>query len=249
MNSLIIYDLQGKQNYCLQVNQENNTSELMMASGPGIDHAIKIVFYNPYPDKVKSGITVNSAEVLSEEIKDLIFPGQETHFSLIQSKQTVLNTPINPCNETKGYRQNECVFNCAVKNISDTCGCDFPKECQQKKDCIMKALEIRSSYASYCFKKCPQDCNQVTYPLNRIDIDLNMIEDEFKKYKQMISRNFNIIGQSDEDTKKKMTDLLIYYKGLDVNTIKQSESISLTSLISNVGGLLGKTFLFYIFLF
>jgi len=73
-----------------------------------------------------------------------------------------------------------------------------------------------------------------------------MIEDEFKKYKQMISRNFNITGQSDEDTKKKMTDLLIYFKRLEITEIEQSESISLTSLISNVGGLLGKTFLFHI---
>jgi len=100
-----------------------------------------------------------------------------------------------------------------------------------------------------CFKKCPQDCHQTTYPLNRIDIDLKIDGDKFKKYKQMISRNFNIIGQSDEDTKKKMTDVLIYYKGLEVTKIEQSESISLTSLISNVGGLLGKTFLFYIILF
>jgi len=61
-----------------------------MSSVFGIDHAIKIVFYNPYSDKFKSGITVNRAEVLSEEIKDLIFPGQETHFSLIQNNQIVL---------------------------------------------------------------------------------------------------------------------------------------------------------------
>jgi len=100
-----------------------------------------------------------------------------------------------------------------------------------------------------CIQKCPQECDQIEYELDRIDIDLNMIEDKFKKYKQMISRNFNIIGQSDEDTKKKMTDLLIYFKRLEITEIEQSESISLTSLISNVGGLLGKTFLFYIFLF
>jgi hypothetical protein len=68
-----------------------------------------------------------------------------------------------------------------------------------------------------------------------LDIDNDVVH----YYKSTLAEKFNISEYSDDEFKKRVTRMYIYFDKLEVTEITQSPSISFTSLIANVGGLLG----------
>jgi len=73
--------------------------------------------------------------------------------------------------------------------------------------------------------KCQIECNKVNFAVNRLDVG----RDE--------GRNSDVY-----------TSIYFYFTKLETTEITQSPSMTTTSLISNVGGLLGRSPYFIIFL-
>ncbi len=60
------------------------------------------------------------------------------------------------------------------------------------------------------------------------------------EYDEFVGVKLNTSKFSDEEIKKRITMLSIYFDKFETTEITQSPSITPTSLIANVGGLLGK---------
>jgi len=217
---------------CLQVNFGKNKEKLakVVSEGEKIGFELLIYFANYY--QLKFGISDNSARVVFDDVYKYLYPGVSTEIALSKTNQIALGPPYSDCNDSVDYRKVTCIDDCYNKNISEYCGCKWSSvscedECKQNITQILARLD---SIKSQCRLECPVECNQVTFSLDRLDLPLN--EDDFTRNSELkvIPPNYRINS----------TILTIYYERLETTEITQSESISLISLIANVGGLLGN---------
>jgi hypothetical protein len=124
----------------------------------------------------------------------------------------------------------------------EACGCGYDKVCQlsdQTPKICYDAYYNSSGILSKCNQKCPVECNQVSFQTKRVDIELDIDNNVVHYYKSTLAEKFNISEYTDDEFKKRVTRMYIYFDKLEITEITQSPSISLTSLIANVGGLLG----------
>ncbi len=139
--------------------------------------------------------------------------------------ECTIGPPYSRCNETKNYRKIQCIDDCMKK--------------------ITSFLELNSSsiksIKSECNEKCPTECNQVTFTSKRVDvqprISPNMVADILKP---KISDKFDTTEMSDEEIISRLSYLNIYFDKLETTKITQSPSMTVSRLIANVGGHLGK---------
>jgi len=179
--------------------------------------------------------------VVSDEARESVYPGYETDLVLSKTVQTALGPPYSNCNESTEYRQVTCLEDCDKKAMIEACGCGYDIDCQLSdqtekcNDAFYKPLWQK------CNQECPVECNQVSFQTKRADIELDIDNNTLKYFKSTVAKKFDISEYSDDEFKKRLTMLFIYFDKFETTEITQSPSISLTSLIANVGGLLGKS--------
>jgi len=158
----------------------------------------------------------NNEQIAYKDIVEILHPGHETYIALSKTEQTALGPPNSHYNDAVDYKQMACVENCYNKNMSESCQCKYPDGCLRREkwsSLCWKSFNTSESLWYDCRIQCPVECNLVTYSFNRIDI---------------------------KGVEERSARLFIYFYRLETTQITQSESITLTSLIANVGGLLGK---------
>ena len=108
-----------------------------------------------------------------------VFPGLDTRIVLAKSVQTILGPPYSSCNETSGYKQANCLDECVDNAITEMavemrgCCSDWTEECQSAYVCNLPAIDLQ------CNKQFPVECNQSSFPFNRIDDEWDLEEVEF----------------------------------------------------------------------
>ncbi len=243
--NMIIHEKVYNKLHCVQLNYGTDVTELQKATGEGHTHGYSLVVYQPTNTSARLNLIDNSARVVYREVKEYVYAGQQTEYILSKIVQTSLGPPYSNCNESTEYRQVNCIKDCYREAMTKICGCEYPAECEHhwsnlSHECQYahkNSVEIESK----CYQVCPVECNEVSFQLDTFDIGWNMDEQELVYYKLRVSKKFNISEYSDDELKKRMSRLFIHFDKLETTEITQSPSISLTSLISNVGGLLGKS--------
>jgi len=242
---------------CIQLNFGTDTETLTKVAGDGLFHGYLVDFFLPLNTTLYFVITDNNARVVYGEVNEIVFPGQASYIALSKTNQTALGPPYSDCVDTVNYRQMTCTEDCVKKNMSDACGCEYPLGCLNRNEWNVVCSNNNANYNTVLFKcklRCPVECNQITYSYNRINNELN-IEQELvalhaENYKYMIEKKFKSPNMSLDKFKKRLARLYIYFDRLETTEITQSGSMSLTSLIANVGGHLGisnKSFFFLFF--
>jgi len=74
-----------------------------------------------------------------------------------------------------------------------------------------------------------------------MDVEWELEAEYIDYYKTKVSKKFDITGITDDQFSKRITKIHIYFSKLETTKITQSPSMTLTKLIANVGGLLGKS--------
>jgi len=222
----------------VQLNHVTNLAELIK-----VDRYVSyiFVFYNPSWYPIHFAVNHNSDRVVLGEVRERVIPGRLTHIVLSKTVQTALGPPHSQCNETQDYRKVTCVEDCINKGMTKACRCVFPEECQyieKRYECHYH--DLKNKIYSDCSLQCPDECNQISFPFNRVDSDWDISSDELNYYKRQISKKFNINRTNDDEIKKRLTRLEIYFNKLETTQITQSPSMTTTNLVGNVGGLLGK---------
>jgi len=243
-NKLKLHVRFGYQFNCLQLNYGTNKTGLIKAEGEGLENGYRLSLYYPPDSEIYFAASNNSARVVETEVREYVYPGQLTDIVLSKSIQTVLGPPYSQCNETQDYRQVTCTDDCFNTAMSEMCGCAYPAECglydDWNKECV-DAWSNSSAFKSHCNLQCPEECDQVRFPFNRIDVDFDISQRELDDpFKSIISAKFNISGMSDEQLKKRLTMLRLYFAKLETTEISQSPIMTSANLVGNVGGLLGK---------
>jgi len=241
MNNLTLYDKDDGRLYCAQLNYGTNFTELQKAKGAGYQYGYLLILYQPKHSYLNLAFTDNSARVVSEEVREYVYPGQETDVVLSKTVQTALSIPYSNCDESKDYRQVNCIEDCYIEAMAKLAGVRFYLYCLPYWSNLSvgceNAYKKSSEIESKCNQECPNECKQVSFQSKRADIEYDGYNLALKSF---ISRKFNISEESDDEIIKRMTQLYIYFDKLETTEITQSPSISLTCLIANVGGLLGE---------
>ncbi len=238
---------------CIQLNSGTNNSELFKAIGTGDIYAYRMLIYNPFESDIRFAVTDNGDKVAYNDIIEQLYSGEETSIILSKTSQTVLGPPFSQCNPKLGYRKADCVENCYQKAVCEKCSCQSP---EQTDDVISDSQTICSSSSNdtyytillKCRLECPAKCNNVAFPFNRIDVELELDTTTLDRYKSNTSAKFNTTGLSDQKFMNRLTFLKIYFHKLETTVITQSPYMSLSSFIANVGGLMGSISYFIIHL-
>jgi len=244
-NNLKLDTRLGFQLNCLQLNYGTNKTGLIKAGGEGLNYGYRLLLYYPPDSEIYFAASNNSARLVTTEVREKVYSGQITDIVLSKSIQTVLGPPYSKCNEKQDYRQVTCIDDCFNKAMSEICGCAYPAECgltyYWTEECVDAFLFNSSTIKSHCNLQCPEECDQVSFPFNRIDVEFDISQSELDyDFKPGISAKFNISGMSDEQLKKSLTRLRLYYAKLETTEISQSPIMTSANLVGNVGGLLGK---------
>jgi len=235
---------------CIQVNHAENNQMLANAIGEGKLNGYFFYFYIPFGLSIEFSVTNNDARVVPDEVREKLNPGHETLISLSKTDQTALGPPYSDCNDTKNYNLASCIDSCFNKKVSEFCGCNYPIVCgsgtnYQSLDKSCSEFITDSKNRLNCAKECRAECNKVSFPFMRQDTEVNIKPVEFKTIKSNIAQKFNITGMSDDDIRKRINKFWIYFGKMEITEITQSPSMSISDLIGNVGGLLGKLKLIY----
>ncbi len=147
-----------------------------------------------------------------------------------------------------------CNEDCDKKAIKEACGFGydikrpewlnqmpsrFPNPFYELSERYQYAIRNPNMIFSKCNQECPVECNQVSFQSKRVDIEWN--PQYLTVFKSFVAVKFNISKFNDDEFKKRITVLHIYFDKFERTEITQSPSITTTSLIANVGGLLGKS--------
>jgi len=236
MNNLTLYNRNNHPEYCAQLNYEKNVTYE--------GSVYYLTLYQPKYTYLLLAITDNSARVVLDEVSVNVYAGQETDLVLSKTVQTVLGPPYSDCNQSTDYIQATCLEDCDKIALKEACGSGYDTEFQwlyQMSEKCHDAYYKLAGIVSKCNQECPVECNQVSFQKKRVDIEFYMNNDVLHYFKSTVAKKFNISEYNDDEFKKRMTKLFIGYDKLETTVITQSPSISLTSLIANVGGLLGKS--------
>ncbi len=240
---------------CIQFNFGTNKDRLVKFYKNRTRFSFTSHFYYPNDTKLYFGLTNNSARVVLEDLTEDLFPGHDTYVALSKTEQTALGPPHSQCNDSEGYSQLICTENCFNKNITESCGCDYPVECvnttettqvnfYERSELCKRSYDISDLIWSNCRIKCPVECSQVIFSFNRMDFEIHVKPYYLDIFKSVAEKKFNITDTGSEQFVERLTSICVYFDRFETTQITQSESISLTSLIANVGGLLGE----YLFL-
>jgi len=252
MTDFTLYDELGERINCVQINHGTNVTELKKATGVNdhLNYGFVTLVYIHSESSFRFGITENSAKVVYGNMNNDIYPGQMTEIALSKTVQTALGQPHSDCSEVEDYMQVNCRDDCFIKKMTEICGCAYPAECELHSDWTEKCKEgneKKDSIRSQCSLTCPVECNQVNFEVDRMDIEwTSLIWFDVKPYKTKVSKSFNISGMTDDQFKKRLTLISIFFRKLETTKITQSPSMTLTSLVANVGGLLGKSLYYFL---
>jgi len=248
MNNLTLYGrMYNHPKYCVQLNSGTNATELQKQTKEGY-YGYYLTLFQPKKTYLNLAITDNSARVVSEEVREIVYPGEETDVVLSKTVQTALSLPHSNCDDSTEYRQVNCIGDCFDKAMAKLVGGRFELYCLPYRpiwsgEC-QYAYNHSSEIESKCEQECPVECKQVRIQSKRVDIGLDTRLEYFYGFldlKSLISGKFNISEDDDDEIKKRLTKVYVYFDKFETTEITQSPSISLTSLIANVGGLLGKS--------
>ena len=236
---------------CIRLNFGSNSTILQKTESEGKIYGYSIMFYIPNEADVLLGVTDNNDLAVQSDINKKIIPGENNEIILSKSKQQKLPDPFSNCEENnssllvKGtevnYRQVNCADVCFNRVMTQICKCEYPGGClptsKWSTDCWNTRYN-RTLINADCLNKCPLECNQIAFPVTRLNYKLDIIWVDRLKY--FISNKFDIRNHTNEQIRSKIAYVFIYYDKLDTTEITQTPKMTMLDLISQIGGILGN---------
>ena len=154
------------------------------------------------------------------------------------------------------YRRNDCIALCYQAKLTKYCNCtpDYLSEdgtgfarCKTIDEYKCATNFYFNNYsqenfiAHNCYPKCPIECNKTDY---KVSITFSQILPEiYSSHFRRFSKNVSLYDANEtvtlETVKNSLVRLNIYYNTLSYTIITENESITLVSLLSNIGGSIG----------
>lgn len=248
---------------CYTFNGENS-SNLWMSSMPGIDNGLTLTLRTEQNDFIPLLSTVTGARVTVHGQDEPPFmddggfnlrPGVETSISMRKEALDRLGGNYGDCTNNGSdipvknlypskYTQQVCIHSCFQESMVKECGCAYifyprPKHveyCDYKKHdswgyCYYKLQDAFSSDRLGCFTKCRKPCSVTSYQLSA----------GYSRWPSVTSQDwvFQMLSLQNNYTIKNkrngVAKLNIFFKELNYKTNSESPSVTMVTLLSNLG--------------
>ncbi|XP_037016038.2 amiloride-sensitive sodium channel subunit alpha isoform X2 [Artibeus jamaicensis] len=248
---------------CYTFNSENS-SNLWMSSMPGVNNGLSLILRTEQNDSIPLLSTVTGARVMVHGQGEPAFmddggfnlrPGIETSISMRKEALDRLGGNYGDCTENGSdvqvknlynskYTQQVCIRSCFQESMIKECGCAFifyPRPdnveyCDYRKHdswgyCYYKLQDAFSSDRLGCFSKCRKPCSVTSYELSA----------GYSRWPSVTSQDwiFRMLSLQNNYTIKNkrngVAKLNIFFKELNYKTNSESPSVTMVTLLSNLG--------------
>lgn len=248
---------------CYTFNGENN-SNLWMSSMPGIDNGLSLTLRTEQNDYIPLLSTVTGARVMVHGQDEPAFmddggfnlrPGVETSISMKKEALDRLGGNYGDCTNNGSdvpvtnlylskYTQQVCIRSCFQESMVKECGCAYifyprPKHveyCDYRKHdswgyCYYKLQDAFASDRLGCFTKCRKPCSVTSYQLSAGYSRWPSVKSQDWIF-QMLSLQNNYTVKNKRNGVAKLN---IYFEELKYKTSSESPSVTMVTLLSNLG--------------
>jgi hypothetical protein len=157
-------------------------------------------------------------------------------------------------NENKEYTQLECFELCEEKILSKECNCARNylfakvfnvKMCDEQSDSCFKAVVEKFSsenfFSEVCLPMCPLECYKNDFVYSTTLNEINWFNtDHISKNEALSSSLTNRTILDNQELRKSLTSFSIYFTSFSYDLINEVPYTDLATLISNIGGSIGK---------
>ncbi|KAB1254560.1 Amiloride-sensitive sodium channel subunit alpha [Camelus dromedarius] len=244
---------------------DKNSSNLWMSSMPGVNHGLSLTLRTEQNDFIPLVSTVTGARVMVHGQNEPAFmddggfnlrPGVETSISMSKEAVDRLGDNYGDCTENGSeipvenlyltkYTQQVCIHSCFQESMIRECGCAYifyPRPhnvdfCDYRKHdswgyCYYKLQDAFSSDRLGCFTKCRKPCSVTMYKLSAGYSRWPSVTSQDWVF-EMLSRQNNY---TIKDKRNGVAKLNIFFKELNYKTNSESPSVTMVTLLSNLGG-------------
>ena len=254
---------------CIQFNTGLSGNEIKESNKPGSRNGLSLIFFSSEPENKYSSSFTHGFKVyihnrsLSPSPAEAINiqPSKSTDIAI---KRTFIHKepyPYSSCihlssfesifyeyfkSVNKTYRQADCFELCLQNNIMKNCSCydySYPRINNSFSPCFTKPEILCTIYqynyfrrfkmSEECLKLCPLECDSVKYDVSMSSLDFP------SKFVFDIYKNFGLFNGTFESFKQNLLQVNIFYPSLTYTKISESPKMSITDLLSNLGGTLG----------
>lgn len=248
---------------CYTFNDKNN-SNLWMSSMPGVNNGLSLTLRTEQNDFIPLLSTVTGARVMVHGQDEPAFmddggfnvrPGVETSISMRKEALDSLGGNYGDCTENGSdvpvknlypskYTQQVCIHSCFQENMIKKCGCAYifyPKPkgvefCDYRKQsswgyCYYKLQGAFSLDSLGCFSKCRKPCSVINYKLSAGYSRWPSVKSQDWIFEMLSLQNNYTINNKRNGVAK----LNIFFKELNYKTNSESPSVTMVSLLSNLG--------------
>ncbi|PNJ30216.1 SCNN1A isoform 3 [Pongo abelii] len=248
---------------CYTFNDKNN-SNLWMSSMPGINNGLSLMLRTEQNDFIPLLSTVTGARVMVHGQDEPAFmddggfnlrPGVETSISMRKEALDRLGGDYGDCTKNGSdvpvknlypskYTQQVCIHSCFQESMIKECGCAYifyprPQNveyCDYRKHsswgyCYYKLQVDFSSDHLGCFTKCRKPCSVTSYQLSAGYSRWPSVTSQEWVF-QMLSRQNNYTVNNKRNGVAKVN---IFFKELNYKTNSESPSVTMVTLLSNLG--------------
>uniref|UniRef100_A0A6I8PDH2 Epithelial sodium channel subunit alpha n=1 Tax=Ornithorhynchus anatinus TaxID=9258 RepID=A0A6I8PDH2_ORNAN len=242
-----------------------NTSTLWMSSLPGVNNGLSLTLRTEQKDYIPLLSTVTGARVTVHGQDEPAFmddggfnlrPGVETSISMQKETLDRLGGDYGDCTKDGSdipvkilyadtrYTQQVCIHSCFQESMVQKCGCAYlfyPRPpgvefCDYRKHvswgyCYYKLQAAFSSDSLGCFTKCRKPCLVTSYQLSA----------GYSRWPSVMSQDwvFQMLNKQNNyslsSRRSGVAKLNIYFKELNYKTISESPSVTMVTLLSNLG--------------
>ncbi|XP_017738774.1 PREDICTED: amiloride-sensitive sodium channel subunit alpha [Rhinopithecus bieti] len=248
---------------CYTFNDKNN-SNLWMSSMPGVNNGLSLMLRTEQNDFIPLLSTVTGARVMVHGQDEPAFmddggfnlrPGVETSISMRKEALDRLGGDYGDCTKNGSdvpvknlypskYTQQVCIHSCFQENMIKECGCAYifyprPQNveyCDYRKHsswgyCYYKLQADFSSDHLGCFTKCRKPCSVTSYQLSAGYSRWPSVTSQEWVF-EMLSRQNNYTINNKRNGVAKVN---IFFKELNYKTNSESPSVTMVTLLSNLG--------------
>lgn len=207
-----------------------------------------ILFPNTSDKSMFYHVSDNYVVPVWNDFNKVMKPGLVNYITISKTIQEALSEPYSKCikndqinkdliyfEPNKTYQKVNCVDLCYRAKPNESYSTGFNYETGEyelsDEDCLLDFRKI-------CSEKCPDECEIITYGIeeNFQSIDENYHTDIIDFYNRS---DFSRTEEAFDEFKKRFLHLYIYFKDLKTLKITQIPKMSITNLISDIGGTLG----------
>lgn len=248
---------------CYTFNNKNN-SNLWMSSMPGVNNGLSLTLRTEQNDFIPLLSTVTGARVMVHGQDEPAFmddggfnvrPGVETSISMRKEALDSLGGNYGDCTENGSdvpvknlypskYTQQVCIHSCFQENMIKKCGCAYifyPKLkgvefCDYRKQsswgyCYYKLQAAFSLDSLGCFSKCRKPCSVTNYKLSAGYSRWPSVKSQDWIFEMLSLQN----NYTTNNKRNGVAKLNIFFKELNYKTNSESPSVTMVSLLSNLG--------------